>query len=150
MADNLANQNIEIRVTQGLRSYQEQDALYAQGRTTPGRIVTNARGGESWHNFGMAVDVAPSLNGVDQIFVPDWNENHPVWMIVVSAGTLVGLVNGKSWKDEPHFELVGQYPVGAPTDEIRQEYEMAGVDGVWELVVPSSGAAVDLDGEISV
>src|ERR1019366_5531638 len=69
MAENLANQNIDIRVTQGLRTYAEQDALYAQGRTTPGRIVTNAKGGYSYHCFGLAIDCAPSLNGVDQTMV---------------------------------------------------------------------------------
>ena len=52
-----------VRVTQGLRTYAEQDALYAQGRTTPGPIVTNARGGQSYHNFGLAIDVAPVQGG---------------------------------------------------------------------------------------
>lgn len=40
----------------GYRSFEEQDALYAQGRTTPGDIVTNAKGGESAHNYGCATD----------------------------------------------------------------------------------------------
>ncbi len=46
-----------LRVAQGYRTSAEQDALYAQGRTTPGSIVTWARGGESIHNLGLAVDV---------------------------------------------------------------------------------------------
>ena len=48
---------INIKIISGLRTYEEQDALYAQGRTTPGNIVTNARGGHSNHNFGIAFDV---------------------------------------------------------------------------------------------
>lgn len=40
----------------GNRTYAEQDALYAQGRSLPGKIVTNAKGGYSNHNFGVAAD----------------------------------------------------------------------------------------------
>ena len=46
---------IQLRITQGYRSIAEQDALYAQGRTAPGEIVTNARGGQSYHNYGLAL-----------------------------------------------------------------------------------------------
>jgi peptidoglycan L-alanyl-D-glutamate endopeptidase CwlK len=55
--------DIKLRVTQSLRTYAEQDDLYAQGRTKPGRIVTNAKGGYSWHNFGLALDVVEILDG---------------------------------------------------------------------------------------
>lgn len=47
----------------GFRSGAVQDALYAQGRTTPGPIVTNAKGGQSAHNYGLAIDVYPIING---------------------------------------------------------------------------------------
>ncbi len=50
--------NCAIRIVQGLRTIAEQDALYAQGRTKPGKIVTNARGGSSYHNYGVAIDFA--------------------------------------------------------------------------------------------
>lgn len=52
-----AGVGITIKVISGLRSYEEQNNLYAQGRSRPGRIVTNARGGYSNHNFGIAFDV---------------------------------------------------------------------------------------------
>ena len=53
-----AGQNgIRIKVISGLRTYTEQDELYAQGRTTTGPKVTNARGGHSNHNFGIAFDI---------------------------------------------------------------------------------------------
>lgn len=45
-----------IRVTSGFRSIEEQNKLYAQGRTTKGKIVTNAKGGESMHQYGIAFD----------------------------------------------------------------------------------------------
>ena len=48
----LAAQGVYVRVVQGLRTWTEQDALYAQGRTAPGKVVTNVRGGYSWHCFG--------------------------------------------------------------------------------------------------
>src|SRR6266568_3689055 len=48
---------ITIKVISGTRTYPEQDALYEQGRSKPGKIVTNARGGHSNHNFGIAFDV---------------------------------------------------------------------------------------------
>ena len=60
----------DFEVTQGLRTYAEQDALYAQGRTVPGEIVTNAAAGYSWHNFGNAVDLVPEDITIGQ---PDWN-----------------------------------------------------------------------------
>src|ERR1017187_6107649 len=87
MTEILAGENIDIRVVQSLRSWDEQAALYAEGRTTPGSIVTNAQPGHSWHNFALAVDVAPFDGGI-----PDWNSNHPAWKRIVAVGESVGLV----------------------------------------------------------
>jgi len=47
-----------IRIVQGLRTFAEQDALYAQGRTKPGNRVTNSKAGQSYHNYGLAIDFA--------------------------------------------------------------------------------------------
>ena len=128
MAELLAGENIEIRVVQGLRSWAEQAALYAQGRTAPGKVVTNAKPGTSWHNFGLAVDVAPFDSGI-----PDWNSSHPSWKRIVAVGESVGLVSGSQWRtfpDWPHFQLVGQLPV-SPDDSVRAEYQTGGIDAVW-------------------
>lgn len=54
---------IEVIITSTLRDHAKQDDLYAQGRTKPGRIVTSARGGYSYHNFGLAFDFCPIVNG---------------------------------------------------------------------------------------
>ena len=59
--------NIKLRVTQGLRTFPEQQALYNQGRTSPGKKVTNAKPGQSYHNYGLAIDVV-RMDG-DK---PDW------------------------------------------------------------------------------
>lgn len=47
-----------IAIFESYRTEERQNQLYAQGRTTPGKIVTNAKGGRSWHNYGLAIDVA--------------------------------------------------------------------------------------------
>jgi len=46
-AEEKLGQYAAIRIVQGLRTFEEQDALYAQGRSKPGNIVTNSRGGET-------------------------------------------------------------------------------------------------------
>ncbi len=53
---------IKIIITHTLRTKEKQDELYAQGRTKPGRIVTNAKGGYSFHNHGVAFDCKPNIN----------------------------------------------------------------------------------------
>ena len=101
-----------IRITQGLRTYAEQDALYAQGRTTGGEIVTNARGGQSYHNFGLAIDVAPVQGGrVNPNAYPSDRS--------VTIGKALGWEWGGGWrrfKDRPHFQMTG----GGSLDELRR------------------------------
>jgi peptidoglycan L-alanyl-D-glutamate endopeptidase CwlK len=60
LLERCATQGLALVVTQGLRSMAEQDQLFAQGRTAPGKIVTNARAGESYHNFGLRWSIPPS------------------------------------------------------------------------------------------
>ena len=59
MQADLQDAGIDSRVISGHRDHGKQDALFAQGRTTPGNIVTNAPGGSSFHNYGMAADLSP-------------------------------------------------------------------------------------------
>lgn len=95
----------DILVTCTLRSAAEQTALYAQGRTTPGHIVTNARAGQSPHQYGLALDIVPMVNGK-----PDWRGGDPVWAAVGDLGQQAGLrwlgALGSSFPEKPHFELV--------------------------------------------
>ena len=94
---------IDILVTSTYRDYESQDALYAQGRTTEGKIVTNARGGESFHNYRCALDIVPIVNGK-----PDWDGSHPVWAQIGEIGTKCGLEwagNWKSFKELAHFQF---------------------------------------------
>lgn len=91
---------VKLRITDGFRSIEEQNLLYAQGRTTPGNIVTNAKGGESLHNFGKAFDVVQMKNGT-----PIWNKFSND---IVSIANDLGLKWGGHWKnfkDYPHFYI---------------------------------------------
>lgn len=140
MSDTLALLGIEIRVVQGLRTVAEQDALYNQGRTTPGKIVTNCRGGRSYHNLGLAVDCVPSTHGPDMPYDPDWDSGHPVWKQMEAIGADLGLTVGALWRtfpDAPHFQLTGQYPVGKPTDELSAILNTGGLQSVWDSVALS-------------
>lgn len=87
-----------IRVAQGFRTYAEQDALYAQGRISPGCIVTKAKGGYSNHNFGLAFDIVGITKGKI-----DYNLN---WEYLSKLGKSNGFEWGGDWKfkDMPHFE----------------------------------------------
>ena len=80
-------------VQQGIRTVAQQNALYAQGRTAPGAIVTDAPGGSSAHNFGLAVDLYPLINGAIDWGVPPapnavqaWND---LWNAVRAQGSLI-------------------------------------------------------------
>src|SRR3989442_4358551 len=79
MTDLCAYAGIAVLVTQGLRTWEEQDALYAKGRTVPpiGKkyIVTKAKGGQSYHNFGLAFDIVV----LDSLGKADCETNHPGW-----------------------------------------------------------------------
>jgi peptidoglycan L-alanyl-D-glutamate endopeptidase CwlK len=92
---------INITITSGLRTFEEQERLYAQGRTAPGNIVTYLRGGKSYHNTGKAFDIAiVGKNGKIDWESPDFNKAGRI-------GESLGLTWGGSWKkfvDKPHFQ----------------------------------------------
>lgn len=97
----MARHGIEVKIISGTRSYAEQDALYAQGRTKPGARVTNARGGYSNHNFGIAWDIGLFRQG-------RYLGDSPHYRECGEAGRSLGLEWGGDWKsfrDEPHFQV---------------------------------------------
>jgi hypothetical protein len=95
---NANSSGTSIRVAEGFRTYDEQNALYAKGRTASGSIVTNAKGGQSNHNFGLAFDIVGITNGK-----LDYNLN---WESLSTLGKSKGFEWGGDWKfkDNPHFE----------------------------------------------
>ena len=94
--------NIDLLVTSTYRDIESQDALYAQGRTTAGSIVTNARGGFSFHNYRCAIDVVPLVNGK-----PMWDGKDAVWAKIGALGKAAGLDwagDWKTFKELAHFQ----------------------------------------------
>ena len=95
---------IDMIVTCTYRDGDEQDALYAQGRTTPGHIVTNAKAGQSAHNYGCAIDVVPIVNGKCC-----WDDKADVWQQIGQIGQSCGMVwygaPGAAFPETPHFQL---------------------------------------------
>jgi len=106
-----AEKGISIVITDGFRSAEDQDKLYEKGRSAEGSIVTYARGGESYHNFGLAVDFAIKLPSGEVIWdmTYDGNGNSiPDWTEVVSFAKGLGFEWGGDWvrfKDYPHLQM---------------------------------------------
>jgi len=112
LVDALAHEGLDILLTQGVRSVAQQQALYAQGRYKPGKIVTNCDGIVKVSNhqakadgFGYAVDVA-------------WRDETGItwegpWDRLGQLAQAHGLIWGGVWKfqDKPHLEL----PLPVPT-----------------------------------
>ncbi len=115
----------DLRVTQGLRTITEQDALYAQGRTKPGKKVTNAKGGQSNHNYGLAVDLAFFVDGK-----LTWEDS--LYLKIGKWAKSAGLLWGGNWKspDMPHVEL----PNLPGWRELKTIHDRRGMDAVWQTV----------------
>ena len=108
---------IRIKVISGLRTFAEQDELYAQGRTKPGPKVTNSRGGYSNHNFGIAFDIGV-FEG--QKYLPESVKYKAVGVL----GTDLGLDWGGNWTsivDQPHFQLRPVWSVDLTEREMLAE-----------------------------
>lgn len=115
---------VKVRYTHTLRTFAEQDEIYAQGRTKPGAIVTYSKGGESYHNYGLAIDVALLIdkdgNGTFETaswdFFKDEDKDGQIDFeeidAVFKSYGFVGLykANGTRW-DFPHFQKTFGYNV---------------------------------------
>lgn len=125
-----------LRVSQGLRTFAEQDALYAQGRTVRGKRVTNAKGGQSMHNYGLAVDFVFVVDGKVS-WDPALYQRIGAW-----SDRAGGLEWGGAWtkfKDLPHVQLAGL----PSTSTLLTSYNnagrgQAGIAAVWNHHVKAS------------
>lgn len=113
-----AARGLPIRITQEIRTAEEQDALYALGRTKPGNIVTNARGSSysSHHQWGTAFDFCREDGK------PPYDDSDRFFEKVGAMGKALGLEWGGDWKsivDKPHFQLPDW---GSGTAKLRELY----------------------------
>ena len=105
-------EGISIGITSTYRSDEEQNVLYAQGRTTPGSVVTNSKAGYSMHNWKCAIDFCPITNGQY-----NWNDK-ALFTKVGNIGKSCGFEWGGDWTsflDLPHL----QYTAGYSLEDFR-------------------------------
>lgn len=95
------DQGIDVIITSTYRSAEEQDKIYAVGRTIPGKIVTNAKGGYSFHQYRCAFDFIPVIAGKAQ-----WDNTE-----LINKCGLIGESCGLEWagrwkkfKEKLHFQ----------------------------------------------
>lgn len=123
------NNGIPVRFFELHRSHKRQSELYSQGRTTGGKVVTNAPAGMSYHQYGVAADLV--------MFVGkqwDWSCLHH-YKAMVPIMQSVGLEGLFTMGDWPHWQLAGLPPVA----ELAQIYKSNGLEGVWEFLDKSFG-----------
>lgn len=112
----LLGKGIRLRFAHTLRSFRQQDELYTLGRTKPGKKITNAKAGQSIHNYGLAFDIVLLVdkNGDGNFETASWDINADNdsdsmsdWMEVVQHFKTLGWTWGGNWKsfpDYPHLE----------------------------------------------
>lgn len=94
--------SLDLLIYCTLRTDAEQEQLYAQGRTTPGRILTNAKPGQSAHGYGLALDFVPLLAGK-----PQWMAGNPLYLHSVDIARAHGLESlcQSSFPEWPHLQM---------------------------------------------
>ena len=108
---------IFVVITDDFRSIDDQHALYERGRESDGRVVTNAKGGESYHNYGLAIDFALRTEDDDVIWDLEYDGNQngeSDWMEVVDIAKDLGFTWGGDWtrfRDYPHLQMDFGYSI---------------------------------------
>lgn len=118
---------IGMRVSTTLRSFEEQQRLFDSGRTVPGRILTNAKPGDSMHQFGLAADCC--FHG-DDPYLEKKENGEALWNDFGGFSKANGLAWGgdfKNFKDKPHVELT----YGMSPWIVQNFYSIKGILGVW-------------------
>lgn len=118
---------VRIEVISGLRSWQQQAALYAKGRTQPGKKVTNAPPGSSWHNYGLAVDFG-LFRGATYLDESEPRTADRVYREIAVVARNLGIEWAGDWNtftETPHF----QYRPGiSSTKEAKDRFLARGMD----------------------
>lgn len=101
--DDCRDAGLDVLVYCTYRDGAEQDRLWQQGRTTPGRIVTHARAGQSAHNHHLALDFVPLVSGK-----PDWRAGSPAYLRAIELAEARGMASASRWRrfrEWPHLEM---------------------------------------------
>jgi hypothetical protein len=126
-------QGTDFWATRGFATYAEQMALWCQGRTKEGKIVTFAKAGESAHNFGLAVDLCPDALQMVPKLQPDWRPE--AFELLGPECFAQGLEWGGRWPgrkvDRPHVQW--PLPQGGLT-LVRKAFEADGLEAAWSVV----------------
>lgn len=98
---------VTVRIVQGYRSMAQQQAIYDQGRSKPGKIVTWSPPGSSYHNYGLAIDVAPWKADHSAL---DWGYDYKRWLpIAIKHELNWGGLFPKGKEDGDHYEFKAGY-----------------------------------------
>lgn len=147
--EKMLGRGVRLRLAYTTRSFKEQDQLYAQGRTMmfDGRgnrlgKVTNAKGGQSYHNYGLAFDIVLLLDrdGDGTFEAASWDTKKDFdgdgvsdWMEVVKVFEDLGFEWGGSWakfKDYPHFQMTFGYTTAQLLEKYNNDFFVEEIDGV--------------------
>lgn len=101
----------DVLITDGYRTLEEQKIIFAQGRTTPGAIVSNSPAGWSYHNYSLAIDIVP----VGPLGVELSRRNLLEWSALSRYATIGRVMQGAGLEwgfqlwgvDRPHFQIAG-------------------------------------------
>mgnify|MGYP003350057629 CR=1 FL=1 len=107
-------QGIDVIITSTYRDGAAQDKLYAQGRTEPGKKVTNAKAGQSFHNWRVAFDFCPIVNGKAM-----WNDS----VLFIKCGEIaagVGLEWAGRWQGKMRERAHLQYTNGLSLHDLQE------------------------------
>lgn len=120
----LESHGATAEVLSGLRSWQQQAALFAQGRTKPGNIVTKARPGSSWHNYGLAIDLGLFAKGryLDETAPTKARKIYEELGKLAESMGMEWAGRWKSFPEGPHF----QWTAGQTLAQLRQKMESNG------------------------
>ncbi|WP_371925977.1 M15 family metallopeptidase [Halobacillus sp. A5] len=111
LIEEAADEGIDVVITDEVRSIEEQDEIYERGRSREGDIVTNAEGGESYHNYGLAVDFAlrTEEGNLSWNTERDGNQNGQAdWEEAAEIAKSLGFEWGGDWesfRDYPHLQM---------------------------------------------
>ncbi|WP_082235080.1 M15 family metallopeptidase [Halobacillus massiliensis] len=106
-----AERGIDVVITDGFRTIEEQERIYEQGRLREGDIVSYARGGESYHNYGLAIDYALRTDEGNVVWDLERDDNgngEADWVEAAEIAKDLGFEWGGDWssfKDYPHLQM---------------------------------------------